>query len=124
MAAGDTGYAADPRNEARRADLAQLVEHHSRKVGVPGSSPGVGFEISEVYLSGWHPCCFSRKALAGRPARRSVASRPRQQCQVSIARRPLGWVSGRAEVVVRTGGSTPPEASASNASDQFTSPHI
>jgi hypothetical protein len=26
-----------------RADVAQLVEHHSRKVGVPGSNPGVGF---------------------------------------------------------------------------------
>lgn len=28
---------------AAPADVAQLVEHHSRKVGVPGSSPGVGF---------------------------------------------------------------------------------
>jgi hypothetical protein len=35
-------------SEGRCADVAQLVEHHSRKVGVPSSSLGVGSQISRL----------------------------------------------------------------------------
>jgi hypothetical protein len=33
---------------ALSADVAQLVEHFTRNEGVPGSSPGVGFNPSDV----------------------------------------------------------------------------
>src|SRR5215213_8504232 len=33
-----------PLSFARRADVAQLVEHFTRNEGVPGSNPGVGFQ--------------------------------------------------------------------------------
>jgi len=46
-AAGPTLHSSDP------ADVAQLVEHFTRNEGVPGSSPGVGFEGNTCKCGGF-----------------------------------------------------------------------
>jgi uncharacterized cupin superfamily protein len=38
----------------RLADVAQLVEHFTRNEGVPGSSPGVGFQPISSDFHSWH----------------------------------------------------------------------
>ena len=68
-----------PLSFARRADVAQLVEHFTRNEGVPGSSPGVGSSESPANAAGFCvPRTAARTGICPRicPERRSIAAMP------------------------------------------------